>query len=184
MHQKISILSVAKKEDFYENLVLQIALFLFAVSIGGCVSFDPHETPPPSDKAMEENFRSHEADFNRLVTMFKEDSGVKTIDLESAYTFDEPRQEPNLPSQRLSEYRRLLRQINVKSIYRGETGISFLAWIGGMDMGKAKYYVYTETPPTSLVDSLDKAEVLPRSYGDIIANKKIGGNWYLSYWED
>ena len=187
MRQKTNILSFAKKGNFYENLILQIALFLFAILVGGCGSFDVFnhdETPMPSDKAMEENFRTHEADFNKLVTMIREDAEVKIVDLESAYTFDVPRQKLELPPQRLSEYRRLLKQINVKSIYHGEMGISFLAWSGGTDMGKAKYYVYSETPQTSLVDSLDNTSKLPHTSGDISASKKIGGNWYLSYWED
>ena len=74
MRQKTNNLSFAKKGNFYENLILQIALFWFAILVGGCGSFDVfnhNETPMPSDKAMEENFRAHEADFNKLLTMLK-----------------------------------------------------------------------------------------------------------------
>ena len=138
----------------------------------------------PSDKAMEENFRAHEADFNKLVTMLKEDSNVETVDLQSAFTFDVPRQKLELPSQRLNEYRRLLRQINVKSVSRGETDFIFPAWSSGLMLDKAKFYVYSEKPPSSLVDSLDKTANLPLSDGDIVGYKRISGNWYLKYWED
>ena len=132
----------------------------------------------PSDSLLEERFHSHRADFERLVTLFKEDRNLSTVGSEAAWvSFDV---KANIQQQRLNAYRTLFNKLELKSIGRGEKSGNFyiLTWKndGFIIGGSSKLYIYAETPPSPLVDSLDG---LARSGHDAYAFKKIADNWYL-----
>ncbi len=158
-----------------KNLILETVLLLFVLMAVGCSS------TPPSDKSMEEKFRTHEAGFKKLASMFKEDANLDSVDETAAYLpGDGPGNRPKaeLSTQRLDEYRRLLKQTGVKNIFRNKDGsVHFGAWSGwyGIDptSSQGKDYMYAEKPPSLLVDSLDQT--------DKLGYKKIADNWYLVY---
>jgi hypothetical protein len=169
-----------KKSDFK----IMVLLALFALLIAGCSS------TPPSDQVMEEKFRAHEADFKKLASMFKEDANLDSVDetavyLPSAEPGNYPRAE--ISSERLDEYRRLLKKTGVKKLFRRTDSIHFIVWRGwnGIDPGnsKAKDYVYAETPRQPIADSLDQRDKLLIDGSAPEVYKKIGDNWYLEYSE-
>jgi len=166
------------------NLKLTLRVFLLALLTAGC-GFD---NSMPSDKAMEENFRSREADFKKLVTMLKEDSNLAEVNFGGAYLRSHDRPKAEIPAQRINEYRRLLRQIGVDSVtnFDGKNSFVFLFWSGwreNVPHKTYKQYYYDEKPPSPLVDSLNQPEELPGER-KFEAYKRIADNWYLLYSRD
>ena len=133
-----------------------------------------------TDRGLEQRFRSHEADFSRLVQMLKEDVDFSRVNKEGAYKTNDVKAtaSPN----RLEEYRGLISKLDLRSISRvaGTDRIYFALWnkpdfiMGGTN----EYFVYAETLPADaqyLVESLDTI----RTKTDAFAFKKIGDRWYL-----
>jgi hypothetical protein len=132
----------------------------------------------PSDSLLEERFHSHRADFDKLARLFREDASLSSVGSEGAWvSFDV---KANIPQQRLNEYRALFDKLKLKHIGRGEKSGNFyiLTWKndGFIIGGASKLYIYAETPPSPLADSLDG---LASSGHDAYAFKKIADNWYL-----
>lgn len=166
------------------NFRLTVLLTFLALSVVGCSSI------PPSDQSMEEKFRAREAEFRKLASMFKEDSNLDSVDLTAAYLpGDQPGTLPKaeISSGRMDEYRRLLNQTGVKKLRRYQDSIHFIVWRGwnGIDPTnfKAKDYVYAETPPSPVADSLDQRDKLLIDGSAPEVYKKIADNWYLEYSE-
>ena len=144
---------------------------------------------------MEDKFRSHEADFNKLVIMIKADTKLDSVDETAAYLPGDPGAHPKaeISTERMSEYRRLIRQTGVKKVTRNRAGdrITFEAWQGWgpIDPSNTQYkdYVYDENPPSPLVASLDKIDNKVFDSQDRTdedgkrAFKKIADKWYLNY---
>ena len=130
-----------------------------------------------TDQALEQRFRSNEADFNTLVKMFKEDSELSSVTFIAAFSSYDTR--ANIPQQRLDEYRGLLKKLSLKNIWRGEKSgnIHLTTWKeSDFVMGGAnEAYVYTEFPPAEITESLDEL----RKMTDAFAYKRISDNWYL-----
>jgi hypothetical protein len=133
-----------------------------------------------TDRALEEKFRSQEAEFNRLVHMFKEDRQLSIVNSRDAFVAFNVK--ANLPPPRFENYRDLLKQLNLNSISRGEqSGNVYLARWNKNDFfigGSNEYYVYAEFPPAEemyFVDSLDHL----RRQTDAYAFKKIAAGWYM-----
>ena len=157
-----------------------IVLALFGLLAVGCSSLNP----TPTDKSMEEKFRANEADFKKIVTMFREDK-LSRLRPDAAYT--EPNGELNpavkveLPVPRMEEYRRLLRQIGSDGMESMSNNQAIILYVftgkGGWFSSdyREKSYVYSETPPEPIVDSLDQDKTKQIGY------KKITDIWYLKY---
>ncbi len=163
--------------------IKQIVVAIFVLSAVGCFF-----SSPPSDKSMEEKFRSNEAAFNRLVVMIREDMNLEAVDLEAAYLpskeTGDVRPKANIPAKRTDEYHRLLKQTGINEIRNIGSGIIFSVWESGtidpMNSGY-KSYLYTETLPSPLLTSLDDTSELPSRRGEDLGYKKIADNWYLEF---
>lgn len=161
-------------------LVVLFALFAFACGYLGGV---------PPDKTMEEKFRLHEADFNKLIMMIKEDKLLE-LTSEAAYLAPSDNNErgikTELSAERMKEYRRLLRLAGARRVAAGKDQVFYLYVFEG-DTGwifsdyQIKSYVYSEIPRSPLVDSLDRKSDLPNVDYLISAYKKIGNKWYLNF---
>src|SRR5687768_6948195 len=134
-----------------------------------------------TDRSLEERFRFHEAEFNRLVQMLKEDSEFSRVTYEGVYKTNDMK--ATVSANRLNDYRGLLSKLNLRSISKvvGTDQIYFAIWnkddffMGGSN----EYFVYAESPPAEaryVVDSLDKL----RTQTDAFAFKRIADRWYLS----
>lgn len=161
----------------------KIMVVTLALLVVGCFF-----SSPPPDKSMEEKFRSNEAAFKRLVVMMREDMNLAAVDIDAAYLpskeITDARTKAEISAKRIEEYRRLLKQIGVNEIRNADSGILFLVWqsreIDLMNSGH-KNYLYTETLPSPLLDSLDDTSKLPYQSGMDSGYKKIAENWYLEF---
>lgn len=158
------------------NLKKILAVFV-VLSAAGC--FFSH---PPSDESMEDKFRSNEAAFRRLVVMIREDINLAGVDLNAAYLPSKEigvRPEAEIPAKRVEEYHRLLKQTGVTEMTNAGDKIAFLAWqsreIDPTGSGY-KNYLYTETLPSPLLDSLDDTSKLQKAAGENSGYKKIAEN--------
>ena len=132
---------------------------------------------------MESTFNKHEAAFNRLVSMIKEDSPVDYVTSDKA-SAPSPNTVPNtvdveLPKERQNEYRILFKRLGVRYMSRWYNGrITMEAWENNNFVSsESKSYIYTESPPSPLVSSLEESS----STMDVSEYKHIRGNWYLHY---
>ena len=156
-----------------------IAAFLAIaiLSVSGCAVHSNF-----TDRGLEHRLEEHKDEFNKLLQMLHEDSGLSVITDRAAFA------DHGLPAmtspERLAEYRSLMSKLQVKSISREAGGginrVFFCLWAhddfpyGGVN----ESLVYAETPPADsryFVDSLDKL----RHQTDAFAFKKVADKWYL-----
>ena len=133
----------------------------------------------PSDSQMEQTLNKHEAEFNRLVSMFKEDSALESVSPDKAYSSAQKKVEVELPKERMQEYRSLFKRLGLSYMSRGHDGsITMEAWTkSSFASSERKSYIYTESPPPSLDSSLDG---LGKTW-EGFAYKHVKGNWYLGF---
>jgi hypothetical protein len=151
------------------------AAVLLALSFSACASSHP------SDQAMEAQLHTREADFAKLVKAFNEDGHVNSIGF--GYMFMEGDTKAVLSEARLSEYRKLLKELGLSRIGRGGGGIHLSVSTKDLLVARShKDFYYAKFEPSPLVDSIDS---ISRAGGDrrdqAPVFKKVKENWYLYY---
>jgi hypothetical protein len=135
----------------------------------------------PSDQVLEQRFRAHEADFNKLVQMLNEDRDIVRLVGDSVFLSGDSHR--SVATHRLTEYRRLFKAVGLESgIHRdGVNAVRLIASSKGLLIATSeKSYVYSSVEPSALVESVD--EIIKRNRGDQSpVYKRLGGNWYLYY---
>jgi len=137
---------------------------------------------PPSDAAMLRHFDDHEGVLDTLAKMASADKGLDRVDQD--WTMPADTRSVGVSSERLADYRRLLRDAGTPrgfQVSQGQDGIDFLFWLRGSAISDDtdKGFAYRTTPPPSTVQSLDGIRVDSRNA--LIAYRHIRGNWYLFY---
>src|SRR6266446_2633760 len=160
------------------------AIIAVPALILGLMSLD-ESRPDPSDQYLENMFRSHEADFNKLVEMSNADSHVVRIApdftwLDNNAGWPRPESELGFSKQRWDEYRSLFSKLGLNSgilNYQPDL-ILFLASTKGLVTGgSSKGYAYSLKEPEVIVEALDNASFSKSG----IVYKRLKGNWYLFY---
>ena len=135
--------------------------------------------PYPKDEVLQDNFHANRKEFDELIKCFREDSNILYINLQNEVV-DFDRNKISIAAPRLDEYKRLFSKLNIQQINRNQfdQNIFLRVWAipNYLFRGKSKYYVFTETPPKNLENSLDD---IYESGSDSNDFKKIEGNWYL-----
>ena len=151
-------------------------LILLGILLIGC-SLKSH----PADHVMEEKFQSNREDFNRLAMMLGEDSDIDRLSQKSV-TLEE-NSKRSLTEERLRDYRGLFVKLGLTGgMYRdrGDAIRLIASPKHTLLMDSEKSYVYSATPPSPVVQSLDK--VIGSDRGDQLPiYKQIADNWYLYY---
>jgi hypothetical protein len=149
--------------------------------VGGALNGCGH----PSDASMEKRFATHESDFEHLLEMSKADSQVARIPAETQSQGARP-SERVLTEQRWQAYRSLFQETGLSGgIDRSPDYPAATFFIASHSGIGTKGYVYSDTPLSPLVASLDRKlppEVGPTKHG-LFAFKSIKPNWYLYYYE-
>jgi hypothetical protein len=137
---------------------------------------------PPSDAAMLRHFDRHEGALDTLVKMADADKGLDRVDQD--WTMPADTRSVGVSSERLADYRRLLRDAGTPrgfQVPHGHDGFNFLFWLRGSAISDDtdKGFAYRTTPPSRTVQSLDNIHTDSRDA--LIAYRHIRGNWYLFY---
>jgi hypothetical protein len=153
-------------------------LAIVILSVSGCAVHSNF-----TDRALEDKFRAHKEEFDKLVQMLREDSTLSDIRTAAAFAdFGIP---ATTAPERLAEYRSLMSKLQLRSISRspgsGINRVFFCLWSRDAfpTGGTNEYLIYAETPPAEsryFVDSLDKL----RHQTDALAFKKVADRWYLA----
>lgn len=157
------------------NLAFSLLLFLLIV-IGGACNLSPH----PTDSELEQTLKSNQSDFDILIRMLMEDEDI--VRLDDKFIFLKEGSTRNVPEQRLEAYRTLFAKLKLERGFQRDkdNALRFIASSGGIFSISEKSYMYSPTPLTPLVDSLD--HVIESDHGDQTpVYKKLSGSWYLYY---
>jgi hypothetical protein len=147
-----------------------------------------------SDEALRGRFLAHRADFERLVAMANEDSHLIRIASDFTWLDDDsswPRKNVGISAQRWDDYRQLFQKVGAKvGIGRSEDSPGIFIPImteGFVPSGSEKGLVYSQTPLTPVLKSLDQRP--PHKYWDgsdrshVLVYKHLEGPWYIFYQE-
>jgi hypothetical protein len=173
---------------FISHILLSLAgLAVIAVVFCGVLflSYGFGERPHPADQTLETNFLKHEADFDLLVRMAKEDSTVVRIApdftwLENNAAWPRPETELGFSNQRWEDYRRLFNKLSLPAgilNYQPDSVMLLASTRGLVTGGSSKGYAYAVKDPSPIFESLESV-----SFKDSrIAYKRIKGHWFLFY---
>ncbi len=137
---------------------------------------------PPSDAAMLRHFDHHHGEFEGLVKMASSDKGLDRVD--QNWTIPADTRSVGVSSERLADYRRLLRNAGTPrgfQVSQGHDGFDFFFWLRGSAISDDtdKGFAYRTTPPSNTFQSLDGIRADSRN--PLIAYRHIRGDWYLFY---
>lgn len=134
------------------------------------------------DAELIENFKTHRAEFEKLVAMISEDKNLKRVDSD----WTDPK---DFSPERTAEYRKLFRVAGIpRGFYAGyednQVQIRFLASLQGfMTHGSSKGYIYgDECSDGKTLESLDEMSSAERPYGS--GCRHIESKWYLYFYGD
>ena len=137
-------------------------------------------------------FYEHEADFEKLVAMAREDPQMTRIAEDFTWLDTDvswPRDNIGISNERWDEYRKLFRKVGAHDGIVNRPDISQVIFLiveqGIVPAGQAKGIVYSYKPVIPVLSSLDRRPPweMYDSKGDITAYTRITGNWYI-YFED
>lgn len=134
----------------------------------------------PSEKALSRKFHSHRSSVEKILAMASEDDHVTRIAPEFTWLEDDvswPRSGSKLgfSEEKWEEYRRLFKEAAVPDgIVRRDSAVYFLVETCGIvGSGRTNGYVYSETLPSPILESL--RELREEGTGYV----PLEGNWYL-----
>ena len=164
-------------------LVTLVTVVLFAAS---CAKTERPE-PTDSDKALLGKFAEHEAEFNRLVELARQDAHMAriTYDLlqtETATAWPRPEAEWGITRERWQAYNDLFTELNLSNglIQYYPTTVWLIVSGKGMEAGgSGKGYAFLTEPPKKTYDSLDNFVFKDIAVTGHFAYRPIKGNWYL-----
>lgn len=134
----------------------------------------------PPDAALFQTFHQHEADFQLLVDMLRQDRQLQRVDAD--WTRPEDPSTAGVSAERIAEYRRLFAKLGIPRgfyAFHDPERFTFLASALGLGIsGSAKGYAYLENRPDLIVDNLD-AYPGPSGSGTFTAYRHLRDHWYL-----
>lgn len=166
-------------------------LLLVAFSIGISIKLTAprnNAADLPSDQVLEENFRRHESEFNKLIKMSKLDPRVIRIAddftwLDNNASWPRPASEIGFSQERWNEYRNAFRVLNLKGglMKPMDTDTLFLiaSGTGSVPSGSSKGYAYSSKPLSPLSGSLEN--ISPELLSQHTVYKKLSEEWYLFF---
>ena len=164
--------------------LLGVALVVLAV-VGAAIvgsyfgAFDSWSPKPrPSDAVPIESLHRKRAIFDTLVTMIREDRGLKRVDVD--WTDPADPATVGVSAERIARYRQLCREAGVpRGFYQFETSIVFVAHADGMVVhGSSKSYVWGKSKyePDTIDGDLEAEAGAQRKFH---ARRRIDADWSL-----
>lgn len=135
----------------------------------------------PAEIQLQEKFQANKTDFIELVQMLEQDKDIVTLTKNNI--FYEEGNSQKISAERLSEYRKLLDKLELKSgIHRGGPVISIPISVKGFPFESSSMgYAYSPSELSPIVSSLD--QIIQNDPGDtsLKFEELSTPNWYLSY---
>lgn len=159
----------------FTTFTLYLPLFLSVLLSGACSS-----SRHPTDSEMDQILKSHQSEFNTLIEMLKEDEDIVRLDEKFVFLTEGSTRE--VSQERLAAYRGIFAKLKLERGFQRDknNALRFIASAGGFFSTSEKSYIYSTTPLTPLVDSLDTQ--IERDRGDQKpVFRKLHGDWYLYY---
>jgi len=162
-------------------ILIIVCPILYAVYFSWAVFHTIDGQPHKSDQELISNFQAHQSEFEMLRSMALQDPSLSVIDMDRT---DPPDTLTiGVPNDRITEYRRLFKRLNLsRGIRRFQTvdKIQFIASSQGYVVhGSSKSYLYTTEPPAQLHDDLDQFSNTNARTSTVY--RRIQGNWYIEY---
>jgi len=171
------------------HIRITVAFGIFTILATALLVWRPFSIWPPaaSDASLQARFRAHELKLLRLVSMFRTDSGFKSVSV--AYVPSQTLGDGSahstrieMPVDRWQQYVRLLSEAGVRSIERDGASIHFIVSVGTDGWNtQRKGFSYLESAPATLHQSLHHI----RPGTPTPAYRALQRpHWYVSYfWE-
>lgn len=164
------------------NLIAVCAILLLLVL--GC-----DDSPHPTDESLEENFYSHEADFDLLARMAIEDADMIRIAPDFTWHKEsadgkKSKAEYGFSDERWNEYKQLFPKLGKNNgilNYQPDIILVIASSRGLVTGGSSKGYAYSPNEPSPILESLDNVSFKDSQKEINIAYKRLKGNWYLFY---
>lgn len=155
------------------------ALGLIAVWLTGCFMVKQH----PTAQQLIVNFRNNQADFERLLLLFKSDNQLGRVAYDFTRSASFTTTTADVPPERLNTYRALFTRLHLEAGIEGygdKRTVYFIASTQGLSVsGSAKGYVYSIDRPEPVVENIDA--YWPADGRSFTAYQLIEGNWYLYF---
>jgi hypothetical protein len=171
-------------------MLRQLAPFLLAAILlpnVACLTFP--DRPHPSDDELLLVFNAHEAEFDQLELMCREDAHMSRVAPDFTWKKDNvawprPESELGITKERWDEYRELFTKLGIRDglgNYQPDEARLFVNDRGLVTGGSSKGYAYLYKPPKHLQNSLDNFDFKNSNADGETAYRHIRGNWYLYY---
>lgn len=162
-------------------------IVICSVVLGACAVGRRHT----SDSALEENFFRHEEQFEALLADVQADEKLSMIGPKgfryAGRSFSTPddlsgAEHDGLTKERLKSCQGMLRDLGVRQVFRGTSGVTFKVDEASISNGDSyKGYEYDNHAPKHLRATLDGYRISDRERDELgyYVCKPIKGNWYL-----
>ncbi len=142
------------------------------LALGGC-----GKASHPSDDVLLRNFKRHEADFERLLTMLRADKKLKNVD--DGWAQPEDPSSIGVMPERIRSYRKLFSTLGIPRgfcAFHDPERFEFIASTRGLSItGSAKGYAYMQDKPDLVVTTLIRIGRQMGSHLRLIATSKGNG---------
>jgi len=150
-------------------------ILLLIISLCGC------GTSHPKDQTLLDNFKKHELDFEKLITMIRSDKKLRRVD--DTWTDPGDPQSIGISQERIREYRAMFSKMSIPRgfyAFHDSERFIFIASSHGLSVsGSAKGYAYLEEKPDLVVTNLES--YWSKDGRSFTAYQHIKGNWYLYF---
>jgi hypothetical protein len=176
------------------NIRLKIMAVGLALSVVAVLALAAANRTFPPDEALRARFIDHRADFEKLVAMANEDSQLDRIAPDFTWLEDDvswPRKDVGISEQRWNDYRQLFQKVGASDgILEGVNHAQIIfpiKSVGLVPSGSEKGLVYSQTPLSPVLKSLDKSP--PDKFYDgpdrshVLVYRPIEDHWYIYYEE-
>ena len=157
------------------NAIKASLILLSLLCLCGC------ESSHPKDQTLLDNFKKHERDFEKLITMLRRDKKLQRVD--DTWTRPSDPQSIGVSKERIREYRALFSKLSIPRgfyAFHDPERFTFIASTHGLSVsGSAKGYAYLAEKPDLVVSNLES--YWSERGQSFTAYQHIKGNWYLYF---
>lgn len=152
---------------------IQVFMIIMLIFLGSCGDSTPKDVPPPTDQELIEVFQENRELFEEIVSLV---SKYEYIKVSIRFSYHKPETIDMGDKVYIEQF---LKKINAYSLGICNKEVRICVWAcGDIKYGDYKGYIYTPTPYSVSVQSLDNFTSSGRNESLV---RSIGDGWYLYY---